>query len=892
MAYIAENLSLIRANPDIESFNSGEINGYEVNAFANLFYPYLVDNGGNDGIVSLTIDVMNKTELKGKGFPNEKWHDKDRQRGSPVKIQPLWGFIETRHATKLSHAMSNAFCFADQQLTFHIATEGHGMGYIGDQWLYCKHSMSISYLDVLNGNEAVMHTFDDFNSSTDDASRSFTWTVPSQDQEAWGQYGMFGMFVIRIDVTNTYYYDARMEKEYYGSYPNKNSSLLSLLTYSAGKELYDVTSGGLTILKTPVTEFEALDDIFDKTIFDDLTSLNQNDLTDAQKRAIVADQIAVVFMSQHSVVTADYYPSKILGYGMKAGVQTETVIKKAASYANKYPEIYEVAKDRLFGMVATVEKFNFVDELVEMFPNYQQSAQDLRDPSRILLTDADGMLSDDIGVDGILFNPYVMTTTAAEILFDVQTADQMTFPISINQGTVGIDNIAMTRGNGDPLQDGDTSVLVSFRALYGEEYITRIRYTIWTKGNLNHMDWVDVNGTSRRHVFQLFGLGSVAYDIDSAIDVIYARIDIEDIEGSVDTFYAYELIPDTLAAQGLTVVGASQRQNGDGLVDIYYDYFGRSEINTTYVSASLSTDGITFTEIDATDLMGDHGANVMPGRNRIVWNPYATYSEDYPSSIVLKLTVEDADLSVNVGIESNNVTLDLYPPEVAVRKINMEEESEMWISSSSTESSSSSSSSSVDSSSSSSSSWQNSSSSSSSMSSSSSSSWGESSSSSSSIGYSSSSSVGYSSSSSSEGYSSSSSEGYSSSSSSSDSSSTSSTDDTLEGRGFGSAEANDNFYLFGMFNGKPIWKNAAQDLSLAWSGAVWFIGVNSNSFTWFYGSNGAFDHPLDATWLVAALGAGPVGTIVIENSSSSSSVGESSSSSSWGESSSSSSVLG
>jgi len=107
----------------------------------------------------------------------------------------------------------------------------------------------------------------------------------------------------------------------------------------------------------------------------------------------------------------------------------------------------------------------------------------------------------------------------------------------------------------------------------------------------------------------------------------------------------------------------------------------------------------------------------------------------------------------NVGLKSNIVSLYLNPPEVAVRKVNVEEESEMWHSSSSTESSSSSSSSSFDSSS------------SSFIYSSSSSSFGYSSSSS--LGESSSSSFGYSSSSSIDSSSSSSSLGESSSSSSS-----------------------------------------------------------------------------------------------------------------------------
>ena len=64
MTYISDNISLIRANTTSTEFDSGIINENTVNAYANLFYPYVLDDGGNTEIVSLTIDIMNKEELK------------------------------------------------------------------------------------------------------------------------------------------------------------------------------------------------------------------------------------------------------------------------------------------------------------------------------------------------------------------------------------------------------------------------------------------------------------------------------------------------------------------------------------------------------------------------------------------------------------------------------------------------------------------------------------------------------------------------------------------------------------------------------------------------------------------------------------------------------------
>ncbi|MFA7219285.1 MAG: hypothetical protein WC119_02115 [Synergistaceae bacterium] len=690
--YTTENISLIRANTDIKDYDSGKVNQWESQPFANLFYAYLQDSAGSNSMVSLTLDILNKDELVGKSFPNEKWLNEKRQRGSLIETEPIWGFIETSHATKLSSAIGNAFCFADQELIFHIATEGGGVGYIGDQWLYCKNTVNISYLNVINGDTGVILSFDRFDTPLDDDSRYASWTVPSQNTGAFTDYGLMGMIVIRVDVTNEYFLDARLEIPYEGAYPNKNMALLHLLTYSASKELNDVTQGGIDLLNTPVSQYANLNNIFSHTIFADFESLNQNLLTDDQKRAIVADQVAVLFMSQHPVLTADYYPSKILGYGMTRGIQAETIIQKAATYSERFPDIYTLAKDRLFGMIASVERFNFAKEIEDMFDNYAQSNQLLRDPARIILTDDNGILSDDMGVNGILFNPYVADLVSAEILFDVPAEDSLTYDISIEQGSIAIDNLKLTRHDGTSLRKGDKHVLMSFRVLAGEERITRIRYTLWTKNDLNHLEAVDNYGYSRSRAFE------IEIDDDSSegndIDTVFARLDIEDVDSVVHVFYAEQLIYGSEAFPGVTLMGASQRSDGSGMVDIYYDYFGRSEINNTKVSVQLSENGVNFTEISSDNLRGDIGTSIMPGQNHIVWYPYLTYSSDYPSSVIFKMSLTDIDGYEDSNASSNIIILDLDAPEVVLRKVNMEDESEAWDSSSSTQSQSSSSSSS------------------------------------------------------------------------------------------------------------------------------------------------------------------------------------------------------
>ena len=208
MSYISENVSLIRANPIIDEFQSGVINKLEDIAYSNLFYPYIVDTGGSQKTISLTIDILNKSSFSQTNLPNKKWTSNNRYAGNLIESEPIWGFKETSHSTKESSAISNAFCFSSQKLNFHIATEGNNVGYIDDKYIYCKTTLTISYLNVIDGTTGIIGTFNNFTSKQNDSSRYFQWIVPNQNITAFTNYGLFGMIVIRVDADNEYFTDA------------------------------------------------------------------------------------------------------------------------------------------------------------------------------------------------------------------------------------------------------------------------------------------------------------------------------------------------------------------------------------------------------------------------------------------------------------------------------------------------------------------------------------------------------------------------------------------------------------------------------------------------------------------------------------------------------------
>jgi hypothetical protein len=164
MSYEANNISLIRANVNSSSFDSGVITSNASLPYSNLFYPFLLDNGGNYLNTALTIDNL-KNFQKTYLFPNEDWVSNNRLRDNLMLDQSKWGFRETNHAVKFSKAISNAFCFADQTLSFYIATQGHETGYIGNQWVYCQTSIDVSSLDIITGDLTELCSFSNFNSS-------------------------------------------------------------------------------------------------------------------------------------------------------------------------------------------------------------------------------------------------------------------------------------------------------------------------------------------------------------------------------------------------------------------------------------------------------------------------------------------------------------------------------------------------------------------------------------------------------------------------------------------------------------------------------------------------------------------------------------------------------
>ena len=703
MNYQENNISLIRANINSQSFDSGTIDFASSLPFSNLFYPFLLDNGGNYGNISLTIDILSKSTLENK-FPNEKWVSENRRKNSLMYDNIKWGFKETNHISKDSRAISNAFCFSGQKLSFYIVTKGHDTGYIDNTYGYCKTTLIVSVLDLMTGIETALSTFSNFSSTEEELTRYFQWTVPDINYDTFNSYGLFGMFVIKLDITREIFKDAQRTIPLDTDYPNKSQALLQLLAYSAPHELMTVSADNINVLVSPITWHSTYTDIFKNSVFSLLEPLNQNVLTDDQKRSIIADQAAVLFISQHPVVTADFYPSKIIGFGAEQAIRPQYIFDEFMS-KRTLKTLETIAVDRLYGMIATYKAFNYIADINSNFSNFSQSQQVLRDPQKSVIVDENEILDQEYGINGIQFNPYIVELDNSEII--KESYKSLEYSILLSPNNIEIDNIKITRGNGKLFtidnysgyqEDGE--ILISFNVVKGEENIKRIRYSIWSKNNLENYDHVDSTGVSRQHIFsvrRLMGLSlGVSYGIDFA-DTVFGRIDIEDLDGNVTSFSYEKLLPepvfDSNTKSGISSIAVLQRQDGSGLVDINYNYFGLSTINASNVSALVSSNGVSYKKLLSDSLRGDIGNSIYTGDNRIIWSPAITFANiseyfnyfnyiykdgkyeiEYPIMVYIKLILSDADNNENIGVNNAIGIINLKEPDIVLRRLSIAEE--------------------------------------------------------------------------------------------------------------------------------------------------------------------------------------------------------------------------
>lgn len=657
-------------------------------AFVNLFCPFITDWGGVKNDISISIETREK-EFKTSEFPNSKWLNQSRNTQELLKSNIQWIFTEATNPNVFSNAISNAFCFCGQKINIKIKQKGHIEGHFNNQWTYTTTNLTIKLTDVVNGTQETLKEFQLFETDIDDSSRWVQFTMPNVNNSAFENYGLFGCVVLELEVSYTLFKDA--ERKIRIEYANNitERQFLQIIGYSAANEALNVTSP-FQIWKESLTGNETLLELFDKSVFNTYDGVNGNALSDEQKKAIISDQIAVLFISQHPVVTNENSPSKILGLGFESACKPSFYKSNIIGYVNKYPEIIHSFINRLYGLLGNYKTFAFSTELNKYISDLQQSLQINRDPTRIIAINKNGKVDFNFGTDGIIFNPYVIEHINAETpLFNTEENE---FEINLSEKNVEIENLRVENLEQILSEEDGSQLIVAFSVASGEELIKQIRYSIWINNNLTWMEWVDSTGLTRSHSFQTADIGGTTFT-DLAGDWVHIKVDIEDQYGLVNSFSADQFFPDNLETPNLQNLYCHQLTDGSGNIGIEYRYLGASELNNTKITLSYSIDDTTFTEVTE-DIVGDIGYNVMPGIKSATWHPWNLNAE-IDDVIYLKLSLIDIDGLADFGKNKNNsikVKLNIQKPSAYTKKINEYEIAAMLESSSSSTSSSSSSS--------------------------------------------------------------------------------------------------------------------------------------------------------------------------------------------------------
>ena len=99
-------------------------------------------------------------------------------------------------------------------------------------------------------------------------------------------------------------------------------------------------------------------------------------------------------------------------------------------------------------------------------------------------------------------------------------------------------------------------------------------------------------------------------------------------------------------------VTASQRTDGSGIVDIYYTLNDADGDDCT-IGIQVSADGGVSWNVAATDLDGDIGAGINPGRHHILWHSKTDLTGEYGTNYRVKITTDgDSTHSDMVSIPS------------------------------------------------------------------------------------------------------------------------------------------------------------------------------------------------------------------------------------------------
>lgn len=666
MSYKDENISINRISIESNQNSiSGELAELIHPAHANNFYPFIQDFGGNSSIPGLTIETFDDLNQERGFITSHTVTDKNRLFGDLLNPKKYFFFKECKNPNNESQTVASAWCFAGQKINIKINQSGHAVGSVGNDNVYTKTTVDVIVHDILGKTSEIIKVFDKFEVDINSTDRYVILDVPELNFQNVLDSNEFGRLIIEIKSTFTLYSNS----DWTTSYENMNeivkSSFLQLNFFSAQIEANKVTTITDNIFNESIGYEDSYGTMFDKSIFREMETNSHVSLTENQKRAIITDQVAFLFTTQHAVVSADYFPSKIIGYGGE-----ESILPIFDSNDNTYIASSSLSANRMFGLNASYKRYSFVSDIDGIVASNAMSIQMIQDPTRIYITDENGKINDSTGNSGIFTDPFSKNIINAEVPNEAYQSTE--FEVLFNSNSIEIGNISFSNDVGQTINENSNNVKVSFEYFYGIELLKNIRVSIYS-ANFGVLDSKESSSAVTNMAFKLetniITITKASNQITQG-DILSTKIEIEDVYGLVSTFYKDLYVPFDNNNAGILKFYGAQSRKGSNSIEIAYVYSGTSEINNTNIDVLYSLDSSSWSSI-ANESFGDIGVNIMPGHNRIIWIVPNSVKSLYPNIIFLKIILTDIDGKSNTSIWKDKiatVSCDFRTPDLLIRE--------------------------------------------------------------------------------------------------------------------------------------------------------------------------------------------------------------------------------
>jgi hypothetical protein len=215
------------------------------------------------------------------------------------------------------------------------------------------------------------------------------------------------------------------------------------------------------------------------------------------------------------------------------------------------------------------------------------------------------------------------------------------------------------------------AISISFELVGDASQVAVVSYKI-SIDDYGYTTYIDETGLSRSHTFRLSDVGTLSSD-----SVINFAVGIEDLGGNVVFSKSSESLADGSESPTVSNLRTSQRTDGSGLVDIWYDYNDWKEIATAEVSLAASLKGVSLSTATA---VGDIGSGVTSGQNRrIVWDPSTDAPTIQGSGVIftISLTSESGE-TPSLGLVSGTFIIDTINPLMPPVVFKQEDEKERF----------------------------------------------------------------------------------------------------------------------------------------------------------------------------------------------------------------------